>query len=252
MPQQLLSDKRLAVAIEAFESVIGATDRDEIPHGLIDADRIALLAMRELRELRLAPETPAVATDPCRVAAAIGLLERFRDGRISSLQSSHESILGCRAQLENERDIFGYAIDALRTLPARYGVAQETPAARDADHCDFPDCEQHNSLVVAQLQEALDWVLRERITLHNGAFFQRAEVNHPNPDCGWYSFPSHPDRISSTLNRARERAAQKANACQHSWTVLGPPRDPRPDDFCDHGCGLRWKDRDAVNGDEQR
>jgi len=74
---------------------------------------------------RLSDETDPVATDPCRVALAIGLLETFRDGRINSLNSTHESILGSRAQLESERDVFGYAIDALRTLNRRYGAAQK-------------------------------------------------------------------------------------------------------------------------------
>jgi hypothetical protein len=77
----------------------------------------------------LSHETLAVARDPCRVALAIGLLERFRDGRISSLKSTHESILGCREQLEGERDIFGYAIDALRTLPASYGASEKAGAS---------------------------------------------------------------------------------------------------------------------------
>ena len=41
------------------------------------------------------------------------------------------------------------ALNALRRNPAALVGAPK----RDAEHCDYPDCEQHNALVVAQLHE---------------------------------------------------------------------------------------------------
>jgi len=64
-------------------------------------------------------------------------------------------------------------------------------------------CEAHCT-VIEDLQAALNFVLRERITLHEGAFFQRAEANAPDPRCGWYSFPSMPDGVSATLHQTRD------------------------------------------------
>ncbi len=43
-----------------------------------------------------------------------------------------------------------------------------------------------------------------------------------------------------------ERAAfetKKAAPCLHAWTIIGMPHDPEPDQACDNGCGLLWKDR---------
>lgn len=42
---------------------------------------------------------------------------------------------------------------ALEILPG------ETKPARDAEHCDFPDCEKHNTLVVERLRYALQKIV---------------------------------------------------------------------------------------------
>jgi hypothetical protein len=50
--EQKLSDSELAQAIYAFESAIQVVQRGELPDGMVDADHMALLAMRELQERR--------------------------------------------------------------------------------------------------------------------------------------------------------------------------------------------------------
>jgi len=92
-------------------------------------------------------------------------------------------------------------VDSKETNP-RITLMNDGRAMGGSDVCHT--CEAHCT-VINDLQTALDFVLRERITLHDGAFFQRAEVNHPNPSCGWYSFPSMPDGVSATLHEARDR-----------------------------------------------
>lgn len=92
-------------------------------------------------------------------------------------------------------------VDNKETNP-RITLMNDGRAMGGSDVCHT--CEAHCT-VINDLQTALDFVLRERITLHDGAFFQRAEVNHPNPSCGWYSFPSMPDGVSATLHEARDR-----------------------------------------------
>lgn len=51
---------------------------------------------------------------------------------------------------------------ALRALAAevrRLSDPVETKPARDAEHCDFPDCEKHNALVVERLRGALQKIV---------------------------------------------------------------------------------------------
>lgn len=53
-----------------------------------------------------------------------------------------------------------------------------------------------------------------------------------------------------------ERPAVKASGCvpgcTHSWTVTGRLGDPRPEQLCNNGCGLMWKDRFSENGTGDR
>lgn len=38
----------------------------------------------------------------------------------------------------------------------------------------------------------------------------------------------------------------------HIWSVNGPPRDPDPEQVCDFGCGLKWKDRQEAEAHAQK
>jgi hypothetical protein len=64
----------------------------------------------------------------------------------------------CRSWLVARGDSLARSGDMIRMVDELLERrAHETPAkpARDADHCDFPDCEQHNALVVENLRRTL-------------------------------------------------------------------------------------------------
>lgn len=52
------------------------------------------------------------------------------------------------------------------------------------------------------------------------------------------------DKLMSEIGYSPKAPAD----CLHSWTVLGGLRDPKPEQLCDHGCGVKWADRFAQNG----
>jgi len=102
------------------------------------------------------------------------------------------------------------ARDSKETNP-RITLMDDGRAMGGSDVCHT--CEAHCT-VIEDLQAALKFVLRERITLHEGAFFQRAESNAPDPRSGWYSFPSMPDVVSATLHQTRDLLQAKTTAPQ--------------------------------------
>ena len=61
---------------------------------------------------------------------------------------------------------------------------------------------------IKRLQDALDFVLRHRICVANGAFIQRDTTPTPGYG-GWYSGlePGIPKRLAEILDSARQRVA---------------------------------------------
>jgi hypothetical protein len=72
--------------------------------------------------------------------------ESVTPGQLSTLIRGYVDMGGARTVPDD------WTLAALRELQERRSGGETTrEAARDADHCDFPDCEQHYSAVVANI-----------------------------------------------------------------------------------------------------
>jgi len=94
----------------------------------------------------------------------------------------------------------------------------------------------------------------QKVAAETGGGLLRKPSTHAPPGCHCQDRCMAPVVMGrQTPCRDPEKAARlalKAFSCVHIWSVKGPPRDPEPEQLCDNGCGLKWKDRTSQGKGE--